>query len=201
LHPSTYVPNSGDYYEEIAAESCGFLWADFPVKVFPDRAPEEWGLALNEALGAWMAVFPLRKVGEKEKADVVLRWAKLPNGTSGTERDLFHVNNDNGIASRRKESLITLDTSRRWSEHEMRAIVLHELGHALGIVGHSRNPKDVMFPQEVNTVTLGQGSAGGHLEPPGVSLASTGINTKLTPRDVNTLIRLYNCPGPVVYLK
>jgi predicted Zn-dependent protease len=204
LNPSRYVRKAGDYYQEVAGASVGLLWTEFPIKVFADSPPEEWQRALQEALDAWMNVFPLQTVGARERADIVLSWAKLPKRTLGTEGESIQIRKeDDRVVSRRKESLIILDNSHRWSEREMRAAVLHELGHALGIGGHSDNSKDVMFPEEVKGLAvskipgqLGLGDPGFY----GVS-SSTGANTKLTPRDVNTLIRLYNYPGPVVRLE
>ena len=47
----------------------------------------------------------------------------------------------------RKVAFISVDLSRNWSKDEMRAIVLHELGHALGIRGHSVSKGDIMYWQ------------------------------------------------------
>lgn len=202
LHPSRYAPKAGDYYQAVAGTSVGLLWTEFPIKVFADSPPEKWRRALQEALDAWMSVFPLQTVSARGRADIVLSWAKLPKRTVGTEGDSVQVRKeDDRVVSRRKQSFIILDDSHRWSEREMRAVVLHELGHALGIGGHSDGSRDVMFPQEVIifevSKVLAQPGASGFS---GVSLPKR-INTKLTPRDINTLIRLYNCPGPVVRLK
>lgn len=204
LHPSRYVPKAGDYFQEVAGTSVGLLWTEFPVKVFADNPPKEWRRALHEALDTWMSVFPLQTVSARETANIVLSWAELPKQTLGMEGVLTEIRKeDDTVVSRRKESTIILDNSHRWSEREMRATVLHELGHALGIRGHSDGSRDLMFPQEVEIIEVTNMS----LIAPGPSgsrssgVSSTRINTKLTPRDVNTLIRLYNCPGPVVHLK
>jgi predicted Zn-dependent protease len=88
-----------------------------------------------------------------------------------------------------------VDLSRQWSKDEMRAIVLHELGHALGIQGHSESKGDIMFwqVQEKNR----------QVYVPGVyyPIAWKSLVSKPSQRDLNTLIRLYNTPGPVIRMK
>ncbi len=178
------------------------LWTEFPIKVFADNPPEEWRDALEEAQNAWMSVIPLHSVSAREGGDILVSWVKLPKRTAGTEGDSFQVRKeDDKVVSRRKHSFIILDNSQRWSEREMRAVALHELGHALGIGGHSNGSRDVMFPEEVKFLELSKDLA--PWGAPGFSglFSPKRINTKLTPRDVNTLIRLYNCPGPVVHLE
>ncbi len=209
LRSSRYMPEAGDYYQEVAQASVGLLWTEFPVKVFADSPPEGWRRALRGALDAWMGAFPLQAVSVRENADIVVSWAGLPKRTVGRERDSMRVEKEDGkVVSRRKKSFIILDNSHRWSEPEMRAAILHELGHALGIGGHSEGPRDVMSLGELKVFeeSRGGGAATEILAlstqpgPSGV-MSSTRINTKLTPRDVNTLIRLYNRPGLLVHLK
>lgn len=54
------------------------------------------------------------------------------------------------------------------SQEEMRTVCLHEFGHAIGLWGHSPHPGDVSYP--------------------------TATAQRPTPRDVNTLRKLYNTP-------
>lgn len=202
LRPSRYVQKAGDFYPEVTEASVGLLWTEFPIKVFADNPSEEWRHAIEKGLDAWMIVIPLQLVGAREGADILVSWEKLPKGTVGTEGDSFQVRKEDArVVSRRKQSFIILDNSHRWSEQQMRAVVLHELGHALGIGGHSNSSRDVMFPEEVSILDLSKDFA--PWGAPGFSgfFLPKRINTKLAPRDVNTLIRLYNCPGPVVHLK
>jgi len=216
LHPSRYVPKAGDYYQESAGPSEGLLWTQFPVKVYADNPPEKWQRALQEALAAWNDVFPLRQVPTRQEADVIMSWAGLQGGRAGTEQSSIQVRKEGDrVFQRLGTAFIVLDNSRHWSRPEMRFILLHELGHALGIEGHSNSSKDVMAPILLETITEPptnlavlagvmqfpvQSPDDRHSSHTGTGLPQD-IPTKLTPRDVNTLIRLYNCSGPIVYLK
>lgn len=205
LLPSRYVPKAGDYYQEVAGASTGLLWTDFPVKVFAESPPEEWRRTLKEALDAWSTVFPLQPASAREDADIIISWGRLPEGKMGTEHGWTTIRReDDRVVERRKRSFISLDNSRRWPQEEMRAALLHELGHGLGIGGHSKVATDVMFPAVQETIEELRG--GGNTTEPGRQILPSDaeekhINTKLTRRDVNTLIRLYNCPGPLVLLR
>lgn len=210
LQPAAYAAKAGDYYEQIAEESLGLRWTGFPVRVFVGSPPKDWQPATQEALDDWTRVFPLRLVNAKEDADIVLSWVSLPKNSggsqpSGSEQDWIHSEKERGrLIERQKTSLITLDISRHWSEDEMCATVLHELGHALGIKGHSDSFKDVMFPEEQEVLTESKGGQDlRHFSRSGPSgvISTRGVTKKLTPRDINTLIRLYNCAGPLELLQ
>lgn len=56
------------------------------------------------------------------------------------------------------------------SENRLRWICLHEIGHALGLGGHTRNPQDIMF----------------------YSTPLAEVRKELTPRDCNTIQSLYS---------
>jgi predicted Zn-dependent protease len=209
LLPSRYVPKAGDYYQESAGSSAGLLWTQFPVKIYADSPPDKWQGALQEALAAWNDVLPLRQVPTRQEADIIMSWAALQGGRAGAEQSFRVVGKEGDRAFERLDTAsIVLDNSHHWSGPQMRFTLLHELGHALGINCHSNGSKDVMVPMLHETITqtpvnLSLGSArptSGPAQFP-ASDSSVHINTKLTPRDINTLIRLYNCSGPVVHLK
>ncbi|GAC1435482.1 MAG: hypothetical protein NVSMB6_32200 [Burkholderiaceae bacterium] len=78
-------------------------------------------------------------------------------------------------SSRIVQANITIGVKRSWP-HDVECIAAHEFGHALGINGHSDNPRDLMFP--VHTM---------------------GTPWSITRRDLNTLAAIYK-PGPQVTL-
>lgn len=205
LRPGRYISKYGDYYHQVAEESAGLQWTHFPVRVFVGVSSRDWQGATREALDIWIGVFPLQLVTKRDDADIIINWAglrKSPGGPDrlGTEEDFAHIEKEDGtVIKRRRTSYITLDLSRRWSHDLMRAAVVHELGHALGIGGHSDSARDVMYPQE-GTVLVELKNFLYPTQPvtPGPSMKvpeRSSVSAKLTHRDINTLIRLYNCAG------
>lgn len=194
LQPAQYVESSGDYYPRIALNSAGALWESFPVRFFLGSAPElQWQQGAREAFDIWSKFFPLRLVAEPDRADIRMGWEESVEaaGEAGVETDWVRFRQAGSGLNSRRIAIITVDLSRRWSKDEMRAIVLHELGHALGIKEHSDSARDIMYWQmqeKVHQVML----------PYPVFWKS--LVKQPSARDLNTLIRLYNSGGYIARL-
>jgi predicted Zn-dependent protease len=59
------------------------------------------------------------------------------------------------------------------TDSRLRKIGLHEVGHVLGLTGHTHNPNDIMYFTPVEIADR---------------------HTELKSRDINTLVRLYSAP-------
>jgi predicted Zn-dependent protease len=108
----------------------------------------------------------LRIVDRADEADIILRdrAAALPVDTTGcgvhwTESaasTLFCASGDTartlpqftGLAGHTKV-VITVDVAATADASQLLSVVAHEMGHALGIGGHSGSPADVMFAAPV----------------------------------------------------
>jgi predicted Zn-dependent protease len=112
----------------------------------------------------------LRIVTAAADADIIIRDRSAPipvdttgcGGAGGAEsigRTLFCIVGDSartlpltgGLAGRTKV-LITIDVAATTDASELLSLTVHELGHALGIGGHSASPVDVMYLAPVVTL-------------------------------------------------
>lgn len=200
LQPSHYDSASGDYYPEVAELSESAKWNSFPIKVAIGNVPNaNWAQGTREAFSIWKEMFPLELTAEPQEADIRFKWEADQDlegaGSGGEELDWVQFHRVGGELAGRRVAYISVDLSRRWTKDEMRAIVLHELGHALGIQGHSASKGDIMY-FEVQ-------SKNRQVRVPGIRypFAWKTLVSKPSPRDLNTLIRLYNTPGAVLRMK
>ena len=194
MQPLRYVPDGGDYYLNISRNSEGEEWSRFPVKVFLGSAAlMEWQEGTREAFDTWVAVFPLQLVALRQQADIRLNWGggRLRDKHAGEEQDWVQIKREGEGFTARRYAVITVDQSINWSKDEMRAIITHELGHALGIKGHSDSKKDIMY-MELQRKTY-RTRVGGFPVTVWKSLVKQPSG-----RDLNTLIRLYNHAGSSV---
>lgn len=184
----------GDYFDQIEPSEVGYLvWSTFPVSVYVEPAQpnlsgfaatqaETWRQAITAAIAAWHPVLPLTLVETPETADIRIWRAappiqRHPDGrlarirAAETRYALYTQSQANGPPLLRHRFEIYL------SPHQpaafTQATARHELGHALGIWGHSPDPGDVLYYAQVR-------------QPPPISS-----------RDLNTLKRIYEQPTQV----
>lgn len=170
--------NRGDYFSQVASTDVGYLiWTRFPVKVYleqptsiPLKARQVWADAVLQAIQEWNAYLPLQVVSIPDSADITIRRSEPNQQTKGRIRSAetryeLYVN-QLGILSHRFTILIR----PRGVPEYILAAVRHELGHALGIWGHSPLETDALYFSQVRN-------------PPRISA-----------RDINTLKQVYRQP-------
>lgn len=179
-------PN-GDYFDRIEPTPLGYLvWSDFPVKVYlepeDDTENPKWTNAIREAIAAWNVYLPLQEVSEKENADII--WVRsrppmraridrenqqliIPRArTAEAKYDFYLRSTDPPLLAHRFQIFLGSHQSERHTLGTAR----HELGHALGIWGHSPLKTDALYE------------------------AQTGNPPPISPRDINTLKKIYQQP-------
>ncbi|MBD2353689.1 peptidase [Tolypothrix sp. FACHB-123] len=174
--------NSGNYFGEITPTQVGYLvWSQFPIKVYIEtpttinsQQAQAWVNSILQAVQEWNAYLPLLIVEKPEVADIkILRKApplqisptdKIPRARSALTTYELYTNNK--ILLHR----FTILLSPSQTGNYVLAAARHELGHALGIWGHSPLQTDALYFSQVR-------------QPPPISA-----------RDVNTLKRVYEQP-------
>ena len=149
-----------------------------------------WRLAIDDAIQEWNEWIPLEKSNRPEHADIIikaqsppLRWPSSPQldsdrsseslslpraRTAETTYNIYLAEQGLNPVVMKQRCTILLSPSQ--SVSYLKATARHELGHALGIWGHSPVQDDVLYFSQVQT-------------PPSISA-----------RDINTLKKIYQQP-------
>jgi predicted Zn-dependent protease len=171
--------NSGDYFDQIKSTKVGYLiWSRFPVKVkietptdINEKQSQIWVNSVSQAVQEWSIYLPLQIVEKSAIADITISrkappLQREPNGKilrSRSALTTFDLYTEKNILSHRFTILLSPSQTGEYVLSAAR----HELGHALGIWGHSLLNTDTMYFSQVR-------------KPPFISI-----------RDVNTLKRVY----------
>ena len=182
--------NSGDYFSKVKPTPVGYLvWSQFPVKVFVERAEtstasQQWAIAVLKAVQEWGVYLPLQVVEQSEMADIKIVRSlpplkpsfnrrtgefQLPRARSAETRYEFYLSQVTGTPSVLSHRF-TIQLSPTQTGDYIQSAARHELGHALGIWGHSPLETDALYFSQVRN-------------PPPISA-----------RDINTLKRIYEQP-------
>ncbi len=176
------VSNSGDYFSEINPTPVGYLvWSQFPVKIYittlnklPQKQAQTWVETVSQVVSEWQNYLPLEIVDQADSADITIerkapplqfdRNRKLSRARSAQATYKLYTKN-NTLYHR-----FTILLSPSQTGKYLLAATRHELGHALGIWGHSSMESDALYFSQVRN-------------PPPIS-----------PRDINTLKSVYEQP-------
>ncbi len=176
---------AGDYFEAVNPPPVGHLiWSSFPVKVYLEPTPQDpgWAAAIRQAMQEWSVYLPLVEVTDPGEADILWHYQVPPFrvrldrqrreliiADSRAAEARFQVYWQPGSPPRLAHRFTILLTPRQGDRHTL-GTARHELGHALGLWGHSPEPTDVLYAAQVR-------------EPPPISA-----------RDRQTLYKVYTQP-------
>ena len=203
-------PSQQDYLTSISDHGLLRLWPyhRLPLRIYIANGTdpsgkvatgfrEEFNYILLDALNDWIKAshykLSYRLVTNPQDADLACTWTDDPNFLqergNKVEQGVAEVYTDPLTNSSTFKSIysahvrilvLSRDNKQPLTTDEMRKTCLHELGHALGMAGHSPSNKDVMFFSESNSVW-----------------------PALTKRDKATMLRMYQSypetPPPLVH--
>lgn len=177
---------AGDYMHDVCKEGT-FTWTQdrFPLKVYIEDGGSVPGYRPNfngfivDAFNTWDQVtnhkLSWSQVSSPQDADITIRWTdavteRVEGTEAGRTAAVTRLNPATGLGtiSGAKMQFLTRLPQRQFSDDEVKKTCLHEVGHALGLQGHSTNRNDIMY----YAVSPTQGT--------------------LTSRDINTMNKLYD---------
>lgn len=137
-----YDNDAGDFLADIRSNPAGDYtrWTSYPVKVFIQSGHGEWARFVKQGVDEWSQYIPMTYVTDETAADIqIYRVAPIP-GISGAASPTFYTDDD-GVLQHR----VTIVLSLFQSLPEVTTVTRHEIGHALGLWGHTANPLDLMY--------------------------------------------------------
>jgi predicted Zn-dependent protease len=150
-----------DYADQLDTTPIGALiWTEFPVTVAIDlagsTAPREavWLGAVRDAIADWNQFLPIVETTDLTTANITIRRASVPirrDKTGKLQRirlaeTRFAFFTD---ATQRLRHRMTIGLSPNQADAALKSGATHELGHALGLWGHSDRATDVMYFSQV----------------------------------------------------
>lgn len=171
---------AGDYFAAISKFGNGTVarWTKFPVLIhLPQGSPANWNKSLENAVAAWGRYLPLKIAAPTEMADIELAWINnLPPKSLGqTNLEVFNGRMRLTVYLLRPSYYLASLTSAQ--DKVLRRVAEHEIGHAIGIFGHSGEASDAMYSMD-------------NLQAKDL-IKYAGISA----RDLNTLKRIYDSPS------
>lgn len=159
-------PKEGHYLDQMVAEKDAYQWKEdaLPIKVFLEPGTGIKGFRPSfkrivvECLDEWCKAsgkkLSYQLTDDKEKSQIVVAWTaeviQSADSASGKERmdaGLTTPNVEDGKIVSAHVLMQTFRAQKRQNrgDNEVKATCLHELGHALGLGGHSKYVKDIMY--------------------------------------------------------
>ncbi len=188
---------TGDFMDTSFRQSDGrFLrWTNLPVRVHVRNATSHEETLTKKALERWQPHFPLTSADSPYSADVIVDWQGTVTPQIPVTRPILHLDTEKTI---RTVVLVNMTPYKTLSRHQdtddvlLRGL-LHQLGHAFGIWGHSRVPDDIMFPsQDFEYTDIPDRWRRRSPRPSDLTDPASVKNPWPSQRDINTLTRIYS---------
>lgn len=168
------LPTQGHYLDQVLPSRYGYLrWPHLPICVYVQPAEagttaaaertRQWVEAVTAAIATWNRYLPLQLVTAPELADILVQrrsppLRRAPDGRLAPARSaetVFHLFLE--PIGQDQEAILPrfrIDLGSQQGPLGLQQTALHELGHALGIWGHSPDGQDVMVDRQTPQAIL-----------------------------------------------
>lgn len=194
----TYDPAVGHYYNLVAKELKSknapikdFHFKTFPVKYWIQPMSQDKTTVIKLAIKDFSYYFPMQETKYKNNADLIFRmstFAEVVSTSGGAGPNQKGIVACGGMESiYPKPRGVVLILPSLFNSRTAKGSVIHEMGHAFGIAGHSDNTNDIMF----------EGKSILNFKNRDYIVKNKVLQTideacNFTPRDLNTLWLIYN---------
>lgn len=174
--------NAGDYLPLIrkfngpSGAPVYAYWTKFPFRLrLPAGSPDSWQRALETVIARWGQYVPVKMALPKEEVNAEIVWVNnLPKGLLAVTRYTIKDGQIRCWIYLLRPTYYPAEIPERY----LSSIFTREMGHALGLLGKSDRPGDLMYQSEASIKTASGVKPG---------LKISGISA----RDINTLKRIY----------
>ena len=150
-----------NYIDKVPSNNRLIRWEDdaFPLKVSISEGEPEYKDAVRRAFEYWQNAtgnfVSFAYIDDADDADIKVNLAGDANTNCGENENCLYVaaltspKIKGNILEYMDMMIHTSDPSgRNYSTYQIYKVALHEIGHALGMMGHSDNPDDIMYASD-----------------------------------------------------